>query len=286
MNGFIINLALTGMIPTKKMNPNTPISVSEIVETVLSLAELGVSIAHIHAREPVNGEPTNSPEIYQRILSGIRAYNQKVVLCVSLSGRCVSDPVLRGAPLMLDGDAKPDMGSLTLSSLNFMQQESVNSPKTIEYLAGMMKERRIAPELEIFDLGMANAIHQLNKKGLLPEKRYANFIFGNVYGAQPLFSHFAALFDALPPAVTCCCGGLGQFQTQTIMSSLINGMGVRVGLEDNIWYDKKKTILASNESLVKRVLEIAEICELAPCSAAETRKVIGLASGDGLYGLA
>lgn len=285
MHGFIINLALTGMVPTKQLNPHTPISVSEIVDTVLSLADLGVSIAHLHARDPVNGEPTNAPEIYQAILEGIRKYNQQVVLCVSLSGRCVSDPVLRAAPLHLDGAAKPDMGSLTLSSLNFMQQESMNSPKTIEYLASVMKEKWIAPELEAFDLGMVNAIHHLDKKKLLPEKPYANLIFGNMYGAQPSFSHFAAVVGSIPPGITSCCGGLGQFQTKTLMFSLMNGLGVRVGLEDNLWYDQKKSILASNTSLVKRVLAIADIGELSPCSAAETREALGLAGGNGRYGL-
>ena len=51
MNDFILNFTPTGMIPTKKINFNAPISVSEIVDDVLSAAEYGASMAHLHARD-------------------------------------------------------------------------------------------------------------------------------------------------------------------------------------------------------------------------------------------
>ena len=35
----------------------------------------------------------------------------------------------RAEPLQLSGDLKPDMGSLTLSSLNFVQHASLNAPE-------------------------------------------------------------------------------------------------------------------------------------------------------------
>ena len=48
------------------------------------------------------------------------------------------------------------MGSLTLSSLNFNTQTSVNSPDMIQALAGEMAGKGILPELEAFDSGMMN----------------------------------------------------------------------------------------------------------------------------------
>jgi len=61
---------------------------------------------------------------------------------------------------------KPDFGSLTLSSLNFNKQASINSPEMIMSLAKKMLAGGIRPELEVLDLGMINYAHYLIKKGL------------------------------------------------------------------------------------------------------------------------
>ena len=45
----------------------------------------------------------------------------------------------RADVLELDGDARPDMASLTLGSLNFRTQASVNAPDVIEGLARAME---------------------------------------------------------------------------------------------------------------------------------------------------
>ncbi|MCW2255801.1 uncharacterized protein (DUF849 family) [Providencia alcalifaciens] len=180
MDKFILNFAPTGMIPTKEMNNNVPISVNEIVESVLEATECGASMAHIHARDQITGKPIVSDEVYGEIISGIRKYNKDIIICVSLSGRNVTDPYQRALPLELDGELKPDMGSLTLSSLNFINQASVNSPDTIQFLSAKMKEKLISPEIEIFDTGMANYLSFLIKKGLLPSKIYTNILLGNI----------------------------------------------------------------------------------------------------------
>ena len=46
---LIINLTPTGMIPTKKMTPHVPVSVSEIIENVHEANELGITMVHLHA---------------------------------------------------------------------------------------------------------------------------------------------------------------------------------------------------------------------------------------------
>lgn len=285
MEKFIINFTPTGMVPTKAMNPHTPVFVDEIIENVLFAAEQGAAMAHIHARDQKTEEPTNSEEIYGRIFSGIRKHNKEIIICASLSGRNVSDPALRAAPLHLTGDAKPDMGSLTTSSLNFIKQASVNSPETVRYLAEKMQEKKVAPELEIFDIGMANALTMLDKAGLLPPKLYGNIMLGNLYGAQYGLSDILAIVHKLPANMTYSFGGLGKFQTRTLATSMANGHGVRVGLEDNIWYDDERTTLATNEMLIKRVLRLAEELELEPASPKDVREQLGLAPGNGQYGL-
>ena len=59
------------------------------------------------------------------------------------------------------------MASLTLSSLNFNNEASINNPQTIQMLAKMMMEMDIKPELEAFDIGMINYAKYLCTKNLL-----------------------------------------------------------------------------------------------------------------------
>ncbi|AZT39607.1 3-keto-5-aminohexanoate cleavage protein (plasmid) [Salmonella enterica subsp. enterica serovar Karamoja] len=285
MKTFILNFTPTGMIPTKELNSDTPISVNEIIESSLEAAEIGASMIHLHARDESTGMPTVSADVYDRIISGIREHNKEVILCASLSGRNVSDPKQRANPLLLDGESKPDMGSLTLSSLNFIKQASLNAPDTIHFLAQAMKERLIAPEMEVFDLGMANYITTLRKKNLLPPKTYANVILGNIFGAQSTFSNISAIIANIPDNVRLSFGGIGLFQTKSIAYGLASGFGVRVGLEDNIWFDSERTIPATNLNLLKRVINIAHMLELEPENPSSVRTSLGLASGYGEYGL-
>ena len=166
-HALIINACLTGMIPTKRMTPHVPVDVHEIVEDVHAAYEMGITIVHLHARDEVSGEPTCSAEIYARLIEGIRAFAKDLVVCVSLSGRTVQEFTQRAAPLELDGALKPDMGSLTLGSLNFPRAASVNAPEMIQRLATAMQQRGVLPELEVFDLGMINYAKYLAEKALL-----------------------------------------------------------------------------------------------------------------------
>jgi 3-keto-5-aminohexanoate cleavage enzyme len=51
---------------------------------------------------------------------------------------------------------------------------------------------------------------------------------------------------------------------------------VRVGLEDNIWFDRDRTIPASNPDLVARIARVAEFAERPLASPAEARRLLGL----------
>lgn len=285
MNAYILNFCPTGMVPNKHMNPHTPVSTSEIIEDVLMASELGASIAHLHARDQKTGEPTGDLNTFAAIIEGIRKYNKQLILCVSLSGRNVSDPALRALPLSLDGEAKPDMGSLTLSSMNFATQASINAPGTINYLAGQMALKGISPEVEIFDSGMSSCLNSLIKKSLMPPTVYANILLGNLFGAQPSFAHIAVITSSLPGNVVSSFAGLGSYQLRSNALALAAGHGIRVGLEDNIWFDHERTTLASNRSLLERITAIANLQQLTPATPMQVRERLGLQPGQGRYGL-
>lgn len=193
---FIINLACTGVIPTRSMSPHVPISHGEIVDDVARCLELGVQMVHLHARDE-EGVQSADPERYGRLVEAIRALpgGRELIVGVTTSGRKDAGFESRSRVLDLAGEAKPDMASLTLSSLNFVQSASVNQPDTIRQLAGRMLERGIKPELEVFDVGMANFARVLLHEGLIRAPLYVNVLLGNIAGAQPDLIQVAAILE-------------------------------------------------------------------------------------------
>jgi uncharacterized protein (DUF849 family) len=189
-------------------------------------------------------------------------------------------------PLQLDGDVKPDMGSLTLSSLNFNHQESINSPQFIQSLAREMKRRGILPELEAFDTGMINYAKYLEKKNLIEPPHYFNLILGNIACAQADLLHVGVLINDLPPNSYWSLGGAGFSQLTANSLSVLYGGGVRIGLEDNIWFDKNRTKLARNADLLRRIHLLADFHERKIMPSREFRGLLNLEPGHGLYGRA
>jgi len=281
---LIINFTPTGMIPTKEMTPHVPVTVSEIIENVHEAVEIGITMVHLHARDEITGIPTYKAEVFSRIIEGIRKFSKDLILCVSLSGRGIKEFEHRASPLQLDGDMKPDMGSLTLSSLNFNNTESVNSPEMIQRLAQEMKRKGILAELEAFDVGMINYAKYLEQKGLLQGPHYFNLLLGNIACAQADLMISGLMVRDLPPDSYWSFAGIGNAQLMMNSIAIAAGGGVRVGLEDNIWLDKARTKLATNSDLLRRIHSIAESNERKIMTSAVLRKLLHLNPGFGSYG--
>jgi uncharacterized protein (DUF849 family) len=233
-------------------------------------------MVHLHARDKKTGKPTHKKEIYSEIISGIREKNEDAIICVSTSGRNCSEFEKRSECLELKGDLKPDFASLTLSSVNFNNQASVNSPQMIKDLARKMLDNGIRPELEVFDLGMINYAHYLIKKGLINAPYYFNMILGNIACAQANLLSIGLMVKELPEGSIWSAGGVGDFQTKVNAISLLSGGGARVGIEDNIFFDTDRKRLASNQELIERILDIAGSLELEPYSCREARDILEL----------
>lgn len=281
---LIVNFTPTGMIPTREMTPHVPISVSEIVEDVHRASEIGITMVHLHAREADSGEPTYKKEIYADIIGGIRKYAPELVICVSLSGRNFKELVQRADPLFLEGDLKPDMGSLTLSSLNFNRTASMNAPSMVRDLARIMKEKGIVPELEAFDVGMINYARYLISKDLLEPPFYFNLLLGNIACAQANLLHAGMMVNELPEGSLWSLAGIGNAQLKMNSVAIAMGGGVRVGIEDNIWFDANRSRLATNSDLLARVHVIARANEREVMSPAALRAALNLRKGCGEYG--
>ena len=273
---LIINLAPTGMVPTKAMTPHVPLSPQEIVDDVGRCAELGASIIHLHARDE-QGRPTTRPEYMAPLVEGVRSVDPELVVCVTCSGRFATSVDERGAVLDLTGTARPDMASLTLGSNNFVQQASVNAPDTIRGLASRMRERGIKPELEVFEPGMLTFGQYLAEKGLIEPPWYVNVLLGNLGTSPATPGALASFLALLPPESVFAVAGIGRFQTAANLLGIASAGHVRVGLEDNIWWDRDRTALATNAQLVERVRRMADVAERPIATRAETRALLGLA---------
>ena len=281
---LIVNFTPTGMIPTKEMTPHVPVSVSEIVEEVHRAFEIGITMVHLHARDGETGVPTYRAEVYASIIEGIRSFSKDLVLCVSLSGRNFKEFEKRAEPLQLTGDLKPDMGSLTLSSLNFVQHASLNDPEMVTTLAREMRRRGIVAELEAFDLGMVNYASYLERKGLIEAPHYCNLLLGNIASAQPDPLHLGMMIRDLPANTLWSVAGLSAAQLPMNAVAIALGGGVRIGLEDNIWFDSGRSRLAANTDLLRRVHSLAQIHERSIMKPAKLREILKLEPGDGRYG--
>ena len=271
----IISLTPTGLIPTKEITPHVPITPEEIINDVVRCHAIGITTVHIHARGQ-DGGPTYQKEIYARIISGIRERIPDLIICVSASGRTFPEFEKRSDVLNLGSDTKPDMASLLLGSVDFREGTSLNPPDTVIRLVEKMNERGIKPELEVFDIGMMNFARYLIEKGLLTPPHYFNIILGNLTSAGLKLHHLAAILQDLPDDSCWSLGGIGVSQLQAHMIAIALGGGVRLGIEDNIWYDQKKTCLATNEELVRRITQIIHMNDKTVMPPKEFRKFLGI----------
>lgn len=273
---LIINVALTGMVARRVDSPHLPMTSEQIVEDGAACVALGASILHLHARRP-DESPAWEKEAFRDMLVGLRERCPATVLCVTTSGREVSELAKRGDVLDLDGDARPDMASLTLGSMNFRTQASINAPEAILALANEMQARGIRPELEIFDSGMAYLAHELLHRRVIEEPLYTNLILGGPNTAPATADALTQLVAALPIGTTWAAGGLGVFQLAMNGLGLLVGGHVRTGLEDNLWMDARRKNAATNMELVERIIQLARIIDRPVATASETRARLGLA---------
>ncbi len=272
---LIINACLTGMVPTKISTRYVPISVDEIVEDAISVYDAGARIVHLHARD-ASGKPTYEARYYEEMITAIRRERPELVCCVSTSGRDFQQIEQRSEVLHLTGNAKPDMASLTLGSLNFATGPSINSLETIQQLAMVMKEQGIKPELEVFDLGMVNVAKYLERHEIIHGTKYFNILLGNINTAPATIGDLANISNALPNDSLWAAAGLGHFQLPMNTASITAGGHIRVGIEDSIYYDYGQNRLATNTNLVKRIVRIAKELQREIATGDETRSILGI----------
>ncbi len=270
MEKLIITIAPTGNVPTKELNPDSPLMVDEIVEDIKKCSDLGAAIAHIHVRDE-NLNPTSDRETFKKVLDKLDEDNVDIIRQVSTGARGGANTTQwRGQ--MLDLNAQ--MASLSTGSSNFPTAINANSPELIEALAKKMYDNNIKPEIEAFDVAMIHNAVRLAKKGILKTPLHFNLVM-NVPGSIPgTPKNLMFMVDSLPHGSTWTVSGIGRSQVQMIGMAILLGGHVRTGLEDSVYYEKG--VLATNEMMVNRVIRIAKEVGREIATVDEAKKILSL----------
>ena len=268
----IITVAITGSVPTKANNPAVPISIAEQIESTQAAFEAGATLAHCHVRDDEGG-PTSDPERFGRLLEGLRKHCPGMIVQLSTGGRSGKGEE-RGGMLPL----RPDMASLSTGSCNFPTRVYENSPELIDWLARLMLEHEVKPEIEVFDLSMLFKAVEMEKAGQIKGPLHVQFVMG-VKNAMPVdretFEFYVRTVRRLAPDATWTGAGIGRNQITLVRWSLELGGHCRTGLEDNVRLDKER-LAPSNAALVEQVVALCPEYGRRPATVAEARSLLGL----------
>ncbi|WP_371381279.1 3-keto-5-aminohexanoate cleavage protein [Sporomusa aerivorans] len=251
MEKLIITIAPTGNVPTKLMTPHVPVTPAEIAKEVTECYEAGAAVAHIHARDEEQA-PTTDIKYFAEIVRLLSETGCPIIKQISTGARGGKSGEARAESLTLN----PESASLATGSSNFPASVNANAPSLVEYMAKIMLEKSIKPEIEVFDTAMIHNAVNLQQAGLLKGPLLFNLVLG-VKGSLPATAkNLFFLVDSLPSDAVWSVSIIGPQHINLSTVAIALGGHVRVGIEDNIYYTKG--VLATNAALVARIAAIAK----------------------------
>ncbi len=271
----IITVAPTGSIPTRKDNPHLPITADEVAEETRRAYEAGASVVHLHARNPDTGEPTSDPAVFRETLSAIRAACP-ILTQITTGGGATTLGLSAEDRLKPVEELRPDSASLNAGSMNFGRKLFPNTPDMLEQYARRMKELKVMPEFEIYDLSMIqNVDFWIRQAGILDPPYQMSFVLGVMGGIPATFKNLLALKESLPSDYTWQAIGIGRHQIPMGIMGVLLGGSLRVGFEDNL-YLSKGVLARSNAELVEKATRIIRELGHEVASVEEARNLLPL----------
>jgi len=239
----VISAALSGGGTMKHMNEAVPYTPEEFAEEAYKAFNSGATVVHIHARDiDQGGMPTPDMNIIRPTIEAIRDKCPELLINMSSAITVGITPEQRITPIV---EMKPEIASLNSNSMNFALADRKTGEVAMEFIfentfgmiadfATKMKENKVKPELEIYDMGGMYNIHLLRKrKGLFEDPMHFQFVFG-VAGGMPFdIGHLKTLIDLLPKDASWSVCGVGPNQFPAAICASALGGHIRVGLEDN-----------------------------------------------------
>jgi len=288
----IITCAVTGAGSAWEKHPDLPVSTEQVTDAVISAAEAGAAVAHIHVRNPETGEGSRDVDLFAEVVERVRASDTDVVinLTAGMGGAWFpsegKDPSQPGPGTDMVGPEerlahvdrlRPDICSMDCGTMNFGDNEIyVSTPEYLRTQAKLLQEWGVKPEMEVFDLGHISLARQLIAEGVIDAPPLFQICLGIPWGAEADANSMIAMRNALPPGANWAGFGVGRMEMPMVAQAMLLGGNVRVGLEDNLYLDKG--VLASNADLVTRAREIIERLGGKAATPDEARNTLGLKS--------
>ena len=302
-NKVIISCAVTGAIHTPSMSPHLPITPEEIITDSLAATEAGAAILHLHARNPEDGRPDQTPEGFSPFLSRIKQ-SSDAVINITTGGSPYMTVAERVAPA---ANHKPELASLNMGSMNFglypmlkryktfkfdWEREHLegskdlvfrNSFKDIEYVLETCYGNGTRFEFECYDISHLYNLAHFADRGLVKAPFFVQSVFGLLGGIGTHHEdvmHMKRTADRLfgnDFRWSVLGAGANQFRVAAQAATL--GGNVRVGLEDSLWAGRGE-LATSNAVQVRKVRNIIENLGLEVATPDEAREMLQLKGGD------
>ncbi len=302
-NKVVITCAVTGAIHTPTMSPHLPITPDEIIKDSLAAIEAGAAIVHLHARDPENGKPDQTPEAFAKFLPRLKQQTNAVINITS-----GGSPYMRVEERVLPAATfKPEVASLNMGSINFglyhlldkykdfkFEWERThlentrdlvfrNTFKDIEYILSTLGESGTRFEFECYDIAHLYNLKHFLDRGLVKGPLFVQSVFGLLGGIGPHYE------DVIMMKRTCdrlfgdqyrwSVLGAGRNQLPIAAMAAAMGANVRVGLEDSLWAGPGK-LATSNAEQVRLVRKIIEGLGREVATPDEAREILALKGGD------
>ncbi|GAC1555179.1 MAG: 3-keto-5-aminohexanoate cleavage protein [Vulcanimicrobiaceae bacterium] len=268
MEPLIVTVAAVGAELSRAQTPHLPCTPDELGEAAHRCEKAGAAIFHLHCRTD-DGANTSDPARFAAALAAIRARSSLIVQFTT-GGAIGMSARERAAPLRL----RPEMATLTCGTVNFGDDVFENSFPIMRTILAEMNAYGVRPELEIFDAGHLSNAKRLVADGLLTFPQHVDFVLGVPGALAGTVRDLVHLVDSLPPGCTWSVAGIGRAQTQLAAVAIAMGGHVRVGIEDNMYYERGR--LATNDELVARVARIASELGRPLATPAAARRILGL----------
>lgn len=299
----IISCAVTGSIHTPSMSPHLPVTAEEIAASALEAAEAGAAIVHLHARNPHDGRPDQSPEAFEPILRVIKQRSD-VVINLTTGG----SPYMPVAERVRPAEHwRPEVASINMGSMNFalfpmlkrykqfrfdweepMLRDSEdlvfrNSFRDIRYALDTLNATGARYEFECYDTAHLYNLHHFWREGLVQAPLFIQTCFGLLggIGTHPEdVTHMKRTADRLfgdNYRWSVLAAGQAQMRVAAMAASM--GGHVRVGLEDSLWIGRGQ-LARSNAEQVSRVRQVIEGLGLEVATPSEAREILALKGGD------
>lgn len=268
----IVTAALTGAVTTKADNPNLPTQPQEICKSAIECSDAGAAMVHLHMRNE-DDTPTMRFERFEETVNLIRAAKCPALLNLTSSGGQGFGWEERIRPFK---ELKPEMASFDAGTMNWLHSVVfMNEPGFLELCGKEMIACGVKPEIEVFDMGMLNTAKYYLKKGILQGPAHFQICLGAPGGMEATTENLLYMVNHLPEDCTWSTFGIGRGANEVMLAALALGGNIRVGLEDNVYYNAGQKA-ESNAQFVERVKRLAAEVGRSLATPEEAREILGL----------